>query len=96
MSYRTHCVSVRLSPSELALLDEQRGGRRRGSYLRAAWLGSVPAPVPAINRDAWQALARAAANLNQLTHAVNRDEVPELAIIRSELAAFRSALLSTA
>ena len=96
MSIRTHCVSVRFSPTELALLDSQRGRMRRGAYLRSTWGHNAPAPVPAINLDAWRQLARAAANLNQLAYAVNSGRVPELSSIRAELATFRSALVGPA
>lgn len=49
--------------------------------------------VPEVNRRAWQALARSAANLNQLATAYHMGDVPELAAVRQELAAFRAALL---
>lgn len=69
---RTHCVSVRLAPAELAELDSQRGPYRRGEWLRLAWQRALPpAPPPELNRRAWAELARAAANLNQLAHHLN-------------------------
>jgi hypothetical protein len=92
-SLRTHCVSVRLSPAELAQLDHQRGQQTRGAYLRAAWQRLVPPQVPPINREAWRELARAAANLNQLAYACHIGEELDLATLRSALSEFRRALL---
>lgn len=94
MGNRNHCISVRVSSDELARLDAERGHQPRGAYLRACWL-LFPAPpiVPQVNRLAWQALARSAANLNQLAAACHQGNIPELPTIRQELSAFRSALL---
>ena len=94
MGNRTHCVSVRVSSDELAQLDAERCRRQRGAYLRDRWLAlPIPPIVPEVNRQAWQALARSAANLNQLAAAYHRGDIPELSVIRQELAAFRAALL---
>lgn len=94
MGNRNHCISVRVSADELAQLDAERGHRPRGAYLRACWVRlPVPPIVPEVNRLAWQALARSAANLNQLAAAYHHGDIPELPAIRQELSAFRSALL---
>lgn len=91
---RVHCLSVRLSETELKTLDAQRGPRTRGAYLRDVWLGRpIPAAVPSLNLQAWSVLARTAGNLNQLTRACNYAQAPELAVLRRELAEFRSALM---
>lgn len=70
---RTHTVSVRLNPAELAQLDRDRAPVRmqRGEYLRAASWGKLPPTIPAINREAWASLARAVGNLNQFQAAIN-------------------------
>lgn len=91
---RTHCVSVRLSRAELAALDYQRGTRQRGSYLRDCWANRpLPVVIPELNRDAWSALSRSAANLNQIAHSVNLGNEIEIDRIRSELEQFRTSLL---
>ena len=63
---RGHTVSVRLNDAELARLDSQRDAvqMQRGEYLRAAALHRLPPTIPEVNREAWAALARTAANLN--------------------------------
>lgn len=94
MGNRNHCISVRVSADELARLDAERCRRPRGAYLRTRWVQlPVPPIVPEFNRLAWQALSRSASNLNQLAAACHQGDIPELAAIRQELAAFRSALL---
>lgn len=66
---RTHCVSVRITTSELEKLDSMRGGISRGSFFRDIFLGrKIPAQVPKINQKAYIETARWAANLNQISH----------------------------
>lgn len=94
MGIRQHCVSVRLSPDELAALDSARCGMRRGSYLRAAWLGkTLPRAIPPLNVEAWRALARAASNLNQIASTLNAGEQLDIVEIRAALTVFRRSLL---
>jgi hypothetical protein len=98
---RAHTVSVRLNVEELVQLDALRTpvAMQRGEYLRAAALYSVPASIPAVNREAYAALARAAANLNQITmrlHQAGQGEAvnPQaLAHLKATLTAFRQALV---
>lgn len=91
---RSHCVSVRLSPAELAALDTQRGTRQRGAYLRDCWSNRpLPAVIPAVNGDAWSALSRSAANLNQIAYSLNSGMAPEISVIAAELSEFRACLL---
>lgn len=70
---RTNTVSVRLNDAELFKLDEQRAPVRmqRGEYLRCAALHQLPPTIPSVNQAAFAALARSAANLNQVAHAIN-------------------------
>ena len=70
---RDHTVSVRLNAGELSRLDSLRAGvvMQRGEYLRAAALHQLPPTIPAINREAWAAMARVAGNLNQYQTAIN-------------------------
>ena len=95
---RTHCVSVRITPSELRLLDARRGGISRGSFLRNIFLGKkIPAAVPSINRQAYIETARWASNLNQIARFLNayEDEIPAEGIreIYSYLKKFRAKLI---
>lgn len=90
---RTHCVSVRLAPAELAELDRQRGRYRRGEWLRLAWQRALPPTIPEVNREAWAALARTAANLNQIAHRLNVGDALPLAEVRAALDAFRRDLI---
>lgn len=93
---RDHCVSVRLNAAELAQLDDVRGRFQRGEWLRIAALDQLPPSIPAINRDAWLELARAAANLNQLAKHINQRGDADPVRIGVELGAFRRALLGAA
>ena len=70
---RDHTVSVRLNTGELDRLDSLRAGvsMQRGEYLRAAALHQLPPTIPAVNREAWAAMARVAGNLNQYQTAIN-------------------------
>lgn len=92
---RVHSVNARLSAAELAALDERRAAVRmqRGAYLRAAALLRLPPSVPAINREAWASLARAAGNLNQLARHLAGSDAVELEAIRAALADFRRGLI---
>ena len=65
-------VSVYFTPKELADLDVRRGGMERSEWLRRAGLDKRLAPaIPELNREAWAALARTAANLNQIARSMN-------------------------
>lgn len=97
---RIHCVSVRFSFDELALLDAKKGPLRRGTWLRRVSLECVPPIVPELNKQSWTQLSKAAANLNQLvarlsvSHPDGRLElVPSIDDVRNVLAGFRNALL---
>jgi hypothetical protein len=79
---RGHCVSVRVTPEELAAWrarQEGSGRRELGAWVRAVvnetaglarpdgrQVGDVPV-VPEVNHDAYRVLVGAANNLNQLT-----------------------------
>ena len=97
---RAHCVSVRLNPAELALLDAKRGRLARGEWLRAAALHHLPPPPPdPIALDQWQQLSRVGANLNQIAAAINSARLsgamlPDVGDIRAMLVELRSALIT--
>lgn len=92
---REHTVSVRLNEAELARLDAQRSAvqMQRGEYLRAAALHRLPPAIPVVNREAWMALSRTAANLNQIAKRLNVGDSVILEELVDELAAFRRALI---
>jgi hypothetical protein len=93
---RTRHVSVRLNDAELAHLDERRASvqMQRGEFLRCAALHQLPPTIPVLNRHAWERLARASSNLNQLAHAANLvGQPPDVAAITDALGAFRLALI---
>lgn len=77
IDHRIHRVTLRFSESEYRQLQENAESARVtiSAFIRSCLQGKrihgKPAPIPAINRDAWMALARSAANLNQLTKAIN-------------------------
>ncbi len=82
MAKRTHTISVRVHAGEYATLDARRdaaGIKEMGAYVRQAVLAQRPPPsvVPAVNREAWVALARTASNLNQLTAHLNAGHLPD-------------------
>ncbi|MBQ4778179.1 hypothetical protein [Pectobacterium versatile] len=63
---RSHCVSVRLNNEELSLLNERRGGHRKGEWLRMAFLHNLPSVIPSINLEAWKTLGEISQKLNRL------------------------------
>lgn len=92
---RGHTVSVRLNDAELERLDSQRAAvqMQRGEYLRAAALHRLPPTIPEVNREAWIALARTAANLNQIAHRLNAGDALSLAEVQATLDALRRDLI---
>jgi hypothetical protein len=75
---RTHCVSVRLSPAELDLLDGRRGRNQRGSYLRACLLDKLPPIIPPVNLSLYRDLGRALGNLSTIAVAMRSGKYVEL------------------
>lgn len=94
---RTHCVSVRLNPSELAQLDTARCTLPRGAYLRRAWAGArLPRPVPPANVEALTQLRGLASNLNQLARHANQNGQLDLAGLAGLVAQLRRTLAGLA
>jgi hypothetical protein len=85
-----HQVNSRLTDAELAHVDAHRGGVTRGEWLRRAAFGHAPRTIPALNREAWIELSRAAANLNQLAR--NSHTFTDVNVIEA-LKFFRAALI---
>lgn len=90
---RGHQVKVMLNDAELATLDSARGRISRAKTFRFLLLSKMPAPVPALNAQAWTQLSKAAANLNQIARRLNFGDAPEIEEIHTALADFRSKLL---
>lgn len=95
-------VTVQVTATELEEIDRRATqlSLSRSTYLqRAALARPLPRPVPPINREQWVELARLAANLNQIAHAINAGTAPpvfEAASLRrleELLIAVRAALL---
>lgn len=82
-----------LNDEELSVVDGVRGAHRRAEAIRFLITASLPAPVPEINLLAWQNLARASANLNQLTHRANAGESFKIEELSEQLEQFRAALI---
>lgn len=93
MEKRFLCVSVRLNSDELLVLNKYRGRTRKGEALRMLAFTNLPQPIPTINAKAWQELSKASACLNQLTHRSNSGESVEIEELRTQLEAFRAALV---
>ncbi len=90
---RTHCASVHLNSFELAVFNQRRGRMRLGEFLRRAATANLPPAIPEINREAWEQLARSAANLNQIAAQLNRGLDPDILEIQATLHEFRLRLL---
>ncbi len=91
---RKHPVTCRLTDAEAAHVDRLRGAMTKGEWIRTAALKRPPRVVPAINREAWVALARSASNLNQALVLARRDDSRDSLIeLKEQLAEFRAALI---
>ena len=89
-----HLVACRLTDAELEQLDAGRGVLTRGEGLRQLALARrLPPAIPAVNRQAYDELARASANLNQLSRRANIAGQLEIAALSAVLKTFRLALL---
>lgn len=92
---RTHCVSVRLNPDELLLLDRLRGRVQRGSALRRMLLGQpLPLCIPTPTNSALRQLTGMANNINQLARYANINEMVELNNLREVVDNMRLLLIS--
>ena len=88
-------VSVYLSDAERELLTGRAAqiGLRLPAYIRDAALDRLPPMIPALNREAWVALSRAAGNLNQIARAVRGGGAAQAPEVRAALNEFRGALI---
>ena len=91
---RQHLVACRLTDAEQAQLERGRGALSPGEWLRTLALARrLPRAIPEIKLEAYRALARSAANLNQLTRRANAADRLDIAALAATLATFRAALL---
>lgn len=97
---RRNKISVFLTDEEYKEIRSRAARRNPAAYLRAVVLSHMPAQVPSINIQAYQELARSAANLNQIAHNLNMlwqesrlSGLADIEDIRAELAEFRIKLL---
>lgn len=91
---RIHCVSVRLTSDELALLQERRGTYKQGEWLRMAALDSLPKTVPEVNADLSLRLAKLLGALGSLmqNNKLDEDKTKTLLDIRAEVVSLRMQL----
>lgn len=83
MTPRTHRVSVRLTPAELAQLDQQRNTMGRGTYMRQVWLGArLPRAMPTVTAETLNLLRCMSINLNQLSKSANAGRDPDVQKLR--------------
>lgn len=77
---RVHRVGFRLTDEELEMAEARAKATRLrlGAWFRVTAFGHEPKIVPEINWKAWEKLARLAANLNQLTAAVNAGKIVKI------------------
>ena len=91
---RQHLVACRLTDAEQAQLERGRSALSAGEWLRTLALARrLPRAIPEINLEAYRALARSAANLNQLARRANAADRLEISELVATLATFRAALL---
>lgn len=71
---KTKHLSLRVSETDHAAIQAaaEAAGRTVSEHLRKSAISSEAVTVPELNRRAWQELAPAVANLNQLARAANR------------------------
>ena len=111
MVRRSRVAYVRLSPADHEEISRRArvAGQSVSDFLRCAGLNAaIIAPVPELNLEAWRALARSAANINQLAHHLNEERMhgrgsldadhlrQELRRMYGHIAALRRALIAEA
>ncbi|CAI2790862.1 Uncharacterised protein [Serratia grimesii] len=97
---RNYCVSVRFNKEELELLNEKRGGKKKGEWLRMALLHRLPPIVPSINIEAWKCFGDLSQKLNRiLVHLDNKSSSSpltktEIFVIQRQIRELRQKLIS--
>jgi hypothetical protein len=90
---RNYKLRVMLNHEELEFLDTARGRYSRAEATRYFITQTMPSQIPSLNSVAWTELSKSAANLNQIAHNLNNNESLKIEEIRTELEAFRRALI---
>jgi hypothetical protein len=86
---RTLFAMVRLSRTEKTALAKRADGVPLGDFIRRAALrrrATRRIEIPSVNAEAWIALARTGANLNQIAHHLNAGDNADASNIASALA----------
>jgi len=93
---RDFVQTVRLNRGEFELLDSLSKTYEcsKADYARRAICENHPPSIPALNKLAWTELSRAAGALSQLSKFCNFGKLPEIEVLKIELAEFRAALIS--
>lgn len=90
---RVYTVSARLNEDELRELDDLRGPKARGEWIREAALGAPVASPPKINAQAWADLGHGLSNLNQIAKRLNSGKSIEHAALEAKIISVRNQLL---
>ncbi len=94
-SQRKHRIAVYLNDAELKIINgfSELSHVCPAAYLRRAALNTPPVVIPELNKEVWQVLGKAAANLNQLSKLLNSNDLSYLSQTREALVRFRQALV---
>lgn len=90
---RVYTVSARLNADELRGLDELRGKKARGEWIREAALGVPVVTPPKINAQIWASLGHGLSNLNQIARSINSRRSVNHEALEAEIVAVRNQLL---
>lgn len=89
-------VAAWLTKEEAQELDEKRGKKARGEWLREAAFGAAVAVPPKINMEAWASLGHGLSNLNQIAKHLNSGRSIQQKALENEISAIRDKLLGIA
>lgn len=94
-SQRKHRIAVYLNDAEFKIINgfSELSRTCPAAYLRKAALNTPPVVIPQLNRQVWEQLGRAAANLNQIAKSLNGRDLGYLSEVRVALIRFRSSLV---
>ena len=97
---RIHCVSVRLSSSELNTLDQERKQHAKGEWLRMCLIKNHVPVAPEINRSAWKMFGEINHRFNEIVSHLNAKQSSnpltktELFVVKRQISELRSRLLT--
>jgi hypothetical protein len=93
---RSFRVAAWLTREEAQHLDEKRGRKAKGEWLREAAFGAAVAVPPKINMQVWASLGHGLSNLNQIARHLNSGRSIEQKALETEISAIRDKLLGIA